>query len=87
MTVWEREGDQWVERGSVSPQWGDGGLCPAAGAPFEGKLRTGFTHDLVVVDPGLHGCGPNDPRVSACRKTEGALLGDEAGPVYSLTLH
>jgi hypothetical protein len=57
VTVWEREGDQWVERGSVSPQWGDGGLCPAAGAPFEGKLRTRFTHDLVVVDPGLHGCG------------------------------
>lgn len=83
--VWTRDAAEtkFVERGTVQPMYDSGG-CPGSFAPFAVPLEAGHSFFFVAVDPGLIGCGVNDPRVSACQRSifTQPFLGNASGPAF-----
>jgi hypothetical protein len=67
-------GSPYTNEGTIDAQYNSAGSCPynEDGTPASPEATidltpyTGHTVQIVAVDPGLIGCGSNDPTIAAC---------------------
>jgi hypothetical protein len=87
--IWTRDTSQnfWVQQGTVDSMW-QSSSCPAGAQPFKLPLQDGHSFWIVAVDPGLIGCGQNDPTATLCQRSilPGPMPGKSTGPVFLHTV-
>lgn len=88
VTVWtlDHSTNVWTQHGTVPSMWANGS-CPAQSTPFQVPLPNLHAVTFVAVDPGLLGCGQNNPQIPFCQRSKLQLFGKATGPVLPHTVN
>ena len=86
--VWtfDHSTNTWTQQGSVPSMWANGS-CPAQSTPFKVTLPDLHAVTFVAVDPGLLGCGQNNPQIPFCQRSKLQVFGKASGPVLPHTVN